>query len=235
MFWVAHVYKVKHPISVKIKGDENCYFRAISYSICGEEIYHADIRNAVCDFIFTFDADLKPFLVKGKGKEYVLKSNMRRHGIWASEIKILATAKILCWDVFTYHNFKWLRYAHISRNSLLMLCTWIIIQVYILTLLHATMSEFFIEFYSILSIGLVTILITIQVMFLYLNCHMKSSLEWDTSIWEMWVQRRLVHHVNVLCFMCITVITVILHWILFCSNYLTSNHTDYHTNYVSIS
>ena len=85
----------KAPISAKIKGDGNCYFRTISYSICGEEIYHADIRNAVCDFISTFDADLKPFLVKGKGKEYILKSNMRRHGIWASEIEILATVKIL--------------------------------------------------------------------------------------------------------------------------------------------
>ena len=85
----------KAPISAKIKGDGNCYFRAISYSICGEEIYHADIRNAVCDFISTFDADLKPFLAKGKGKEYILKSNMRRHGIWASEIEILATVKIL--------------------------------------------------------------------------------------------------------------------------------------------
>ena len=42
----------KAPISAKIRGDGNCYFRAISYSICGEEIYHADIRNAVCDFHF---------------------------------------------------------------------------------------------------------------------------------------------------------------------------------------
>ena len=57
-------------------------------------MYHADIRNAVCDFHSTFNADLKPFLVKQKGKEYIMKSNMRRHGIWASEIEILATAKI---------------------------------------------------------------------------------------------------------------------------------------------
>ena len=53
---------------------ENCYFHAISYSICGEERYYAAIRNAVCDFISTFDGDLKPFLTRGKGKEYIQKS-----------------------------------------------------------------------------------------------------------------------------------------------------------------
>ena len=41
----------KAPKVHKIMGDGNCYFCAISYSICGEERYHAAIRNAVCDFI----------------------------------------------------------------------------------------------------------------------------------------------------------------------------------------
>ena len=53
-----------------------------------------------------------------KGKEYILKSNMRRHGIWASEIEIMATAKILHQDVFTYHNFKWLRYPYKQELSI---------------------------------------------------------------------------------------------------------------------
>ena len=52
----------KAPNVHKIKGDGNCYFHAISYSICGEERYYAAIRNAICDFISTFDGDLKPFL-----------------------------------------------------------------------------------------------------------------------------------------------------------------------------
>ena len=114
----------KAPISAKIKGDGNCYFRAISYSICGEEIYHADIMNAVCDFISTFDADLKPFLVKGKGKEYILKSKHEEYGYGYLKLK-----SCLLWKYYIK------MYSHtiisngwgilISRSSLLMLCTWI--------------------------------------------------------------------------------------------------------------
>ena len=102
----------KAPTVHQIRGDGNCYFCAISYSICGEERYYAAIRNAVCNFISTFDGDLKPFLTRGKGKEYIQKSKMRKNTTWASEIEILATAKILHRDVFTYHNFKWLRYPY---------------------------------------------------------------------------------------------------------------------------
>ena len=107
----------KAPTVHKIKGDGNCYFHAISYSICGEERYYAAIRNAVCDFISTFNGDLKPFLTRGKGKEYIQKSKMRKNTTWASEIEILATAKILHRDVFTYHNFKWLRYPYKHKLS----------------------------------------------------------------------------------------------------------------------
>ena len=83
------------PLSRRIKGDGNCYFRAVSFYLCGEEDYYADICKAVCDFISTFDDDLKPFIKKGKGKEYLLKSKMRDNGKWATETEILATAKIL--------------------------------------------------------------------------------------------------------------------------------------------
>ena len=67
----------KAPTVNQIRGDGNCYFCAISYSVCGEERYYAAIRNAACDFISTFDGDLRPFLIRGKGKEYIKKSKMR--------------------------------------------------------------------------------------------------------------------------------------------------------------
>ena len=47
---------------------------------------------------------------KEKGKEYLIKLHMRDNGKWATETEILTTAKILHRDVFTFHNFKWLRY-----------------------------------------------------------------------------------------------------------------------------
>ena len=59
----------KAPTVHQIRGSGNCSFHMISYSICGEERYYAATRNAVCDFISTFNGDLKPFLTRGKGKE----------------------------------------------------------------------------------------------------------------------------------------------------------------------
>lgn len=70
----------------------------------------SEVQKAVCDFISTFDGDLKPFM--RKGKEYVIKLHMRDNGKWATEKEILATTKILHRNVFTFHNFKWLRYPY---------------------------------------------------------------------------------------------------------------------------
>ena len=33
------------PTSKKIKGDGNCYFRAISFYLCGEEHYYSEVRK----------------------------------------------------------------------------------------------------------------------------------------------------------------------------------------------
>ena len=93
MYWVGCVHKEGPPLSRRIKGDGNCYFRAVSFYLCGEEDYYADICKAVCDFISTFDDDLKPFIKKGKGKEYLLKSKMRDNGKWATETEILANCQ----------------------------------------------------------------------------------------------------------------------------------------------
>ena len=65
-----------------IYGDGNCYFRAISYILCGVEKFHLEVRKAVCDFIKVFDGDLKPFLRRGEGEHYIKQSNMKKveHG-----------------------------------------------------------------------------------------------------------------------------------------------------------
>ena len=45
-----------------IKGDGNCYFRAISYAISGTEDFHDKVRETLCDYIEYFDYDVAPFL-----------------------------------------------------------------------------------------------------------------------------------------------------------------------------
>ena len=89
-------------IRMSIYGDGNCYFRSISYILSGEEKFHLEVRRAVCDFITVFDGELKPFLKRGEGAGYIKQSEMRKSGKWATETEILATAKIMKRDVFTF-------------------------------------------------------------------------------------------------------------------------------------
>ena len=56
---------VEAPRQLKlIKGDGNCYFRAISNTISGPEDFHDKVRERVCDYIEHFDYDVAPFLKK---------------------------------------------------------------------------------------------------------------------------------------------------------------------------
>ena len=82
-------------LRMPIYGDGNCYFRSISYILSGKEIFHLEVRRAVCDFITIFDGDLKPFLKTGQGAAYIKQSEMRKSGKWTTETEILATAKIM--------------------------------------------------------------------------------------------------------------------------------------------
>ena len=68
------------PRQVKlIKGDGNCYFRAIRLD------FHDKVRETVCDYIEYFDYDVAPFLKRDEGREYFKMSNMRELAIWATE------------------------------------------------------------------------------------------------------------------------------------------------------
>ena len=105
------VFKEKAPsVRMPICGDGNCYFRSIPYILYGMEKFHLEVRKAVCDFIKVFDRDLKPFLRKGEGEAYIKESNMRKSETWANETEILATAKIMKRDVFTFTNTRWQRF-----------------------------------------------------------------------------------------------------------------------------
>ena len=57
-FVLAHVWK--------IGGDSNCLFRAISYAVYNSEQYHLQVRREICNFIETYDHDLKPFIKMGE-------------------------------------------------------------------------------------------------------------------------------------------------------------------------
>ena len=51
------------------------------------------------------------------GKKYIERSQMQMLGTWATEIKILATAKCFRRDIFTYYQSKWQQHAYIKEYS----------------------------------------------------------------------------------------------------------------------
>ena len=83
-----------HAKTLKIAGDGNCLFRAISYGISNTELYHTHVRREICNFIKTYDKDLKLFIKKGQGKKYIEGSRMRQLETWGTEVEILAAAKM---------------------------------------------------------------------------------------------------------------------------------------------
>ena len=107
----------KIPVRERIRGDGNCYFHCISFILSGAEDFYPEVRKAICDFIEVFDTDLSPFLNEGEGKKYIQDSGMRNNTIWATEMEILARAKIMRCDVFTFHNYEWQRFPYKGKLS----------------------------------------------------------------------------------------------------------------------
>ena len=105
----------------KMKGDGSCYFRAISFAVSGTQEYYKNVRTAICDYIENFPGRLNAVLKNAhdvqSGYEYIKKSKMHEDNTWATEIKILATAKCFRRDIFTFYNYKWQRYSYLKTLS----------------------------------------------------------------------------------------------------------------------
>ena len=96
----------------EINGDRNCYFQAVSFSLAGNEEWHNEIRETICDYIRFWPGKLQSLLKGSNGWECMRKSEMYKSGTWATEVEILATAKCLTQDVFTFYGDRWHRYAY---------------------------------------------------------------------------------------------------------------------------
>ena len=88
-----------------IKGDGNCYFQAISFYISGQEEYHKEVGEMICDYIKFFPGRLSALISREyerkNGWAYIKRTGMNKVGEWATEVEILATAKCLKRE---YHN-----------------------------------------------------------------------------------------------------------------------------------
>lgn len=103
---------------VPIRGDGNCYFRAISYVISGTEDNHRLMRALVVDSMRHNAQHLEMFCKHRRRdismSEYLQMSRMMDDGVWATEVEIFGTASMLKLPVLTFgpynRNHHWLQY-----------------------------------------------------------------------------------------------------------------------------
>ena len=94
-----------------IKGERNCYFRAVSFILTGVEKHHFVVCQAICNFIAVHYHDLNLFLDKYKdGEEYLIDTEMRKNATWGTELEIIVTATMAKRDAIVYNHTGYLRY-----------------------------------------------------------------------------------------------------------------------------
>lgn len=93
------------PSSCRPTGpDGNCYFRAISYIICGSESQHMMLRRSIINHMKTPSVARKiaDYLGIPNVSTYISSSKMEMSSVWATEVEIFATASLLKCDINVY-------------------------------------------------------------------------------------------------------------------------------------
>ncbi|XP_069109227.1 repetitive organellar protein-like [Argopecten irradians] len=89
-----------------IEGDGNCFFRALSFSVFGDECNHRKMRCAIVNHMLKNSNKYVSHLRSGykSVSEWVEKKQMFKAGKWATEIEILAAADLLSTDIYIYED-----------------------------------------------------------------------------------------------------------------------------------
>lgn len=94
-----------------IRGDGNCFFRALSKVIYGSQSFYNDIRQAVVDVLEIHPKKFEAF-TDGPMSEHIKK--MREDKTWATQTEIYAAATLLNRDIYilspdqTGDRYRWL-------------------------------------------------------------------------------------------------------------------------------
>lgn len=97
---------------INMRGDGNCFFRAVSYALTGSQMQHERVRQNVVQWMKRNDDTLNNHF----GSGYLDDSRMSENGIWATEVEILVTAAFLETDIQvlcqtgTNNRLSWNRY-----------------------------------------------------------------------------------------------------------------------------
>lgn len=103
----------------KIEGDGNCFFRCISLCITGTQEQHQDIRKIITEYIQKNEKEVENF---SGVKNYLKNTKMAELTIWASDVEIYFTAKLLEVNIYTFTSnpkgiFHWLRFPASNKNT----------------------------------------------------------------------------------------------------------------------
>ena len=101
------------------------FFRTMSFILLGTESKHEDMRGIVCDFMQNNDAE---FFQISTCRNYVDLANMRRNGVWATEVEVFGAATLFNTPVYVFlreaadRQPRWLKYeplfeAHSGRSQ----------------------------------------------------------------------------------------------------------------------
>ena len=99
-----------------IRGDGNCFFRALSKVIYGSESSHQELRQAVVDLIEKYPREFEQFLDNGTSVHDHIVS-MRQAGTWGTQVEIYAAATLLQRDIYvlspdhTGECYRWLLFS----------------------------------------------------------------------------------------------------------------------------
>ncbi|VDI30092.1 Hypothetical predicted protein [Mytilus galloprovincialis] len=107
-----------------ITGDGNCFFAALSYTICGHQRFHDIIRHRICDYFVQNQNDLKGYLppqYNGNANSYLVNTRMRENKTWATEVEIFNASHLLQTDIYTYTksgvHWVWLKHSTITLSD----------------------------------------------------------------------------------------------------------------------
>lgn len=81
-----------------IRGDGNCFFRAISKDVYGTEDFHAECRQAVCDLIESHPDHFRQYIDDSSVAAHV--AVMRAKTTWATTCEIYAAATLLGREIY---------------------------------------------------------------------------------------------------------------------------------------